>query len=91
MTDQPALFDLPEVTAQPKPEPSTLAPLEGVTKWTRGGRGQCSDCWRDQADDYATGRPVAKRERATVRMISGSDTLNLCGRHARRRGWQGTS
>jgi hypothetical protein len=92
MTDQPGLFDLAEVaTVEPMPEAPAAVPLEGVTKWTRGGRGRCADCWTDQAADYAAGRPVAGRERATMRMISGSDALDLCGRHARLRGWRGTS
>lgn len=91
MTDQPTLFDLPAAEPEPEPEPSAETPLDGVTKWTRNGRGRCSDCWQQQADDYAAGRPVGRRERATVRMTSGSDVLHLCGQHARRRGWQGTS
>jgi hypothetical protein len=91
MTDQPTLFDLPATEPEPVIEVRADVPLDGVTTWTRNGRGQCSDCWADQAADYAAGRPVARRERATMRMVSGSDTLHLCGRHARLRGWAGTS
>lgn len=86
---QLGLFDLPAKPEEPEPEQT---PIEGVTTWERISRKlDCADCSWQQADDYAAGRPTQRRERARIRMISGSDTVSLCDRHARRRGWKGRS
>jgi len=57
--------------------------------WTPG-RGDCADCWRDQAAAYAAGRPVPLRQRARLRHTAPEGaTVLVCTAHALRRGWRG--
>jgi hypothetical protein len=87
--EQPSLFDLPETTTtttEPVPQP----PLNGTATWrllTR--RGECVDCWADQAAAHDAGQLPPRREAARVEMAAGPDHVELCERHAWRRGWPG--
>lgn len=85
--EQPALFDL----AEPKATAAApQLPMPGTTTWRLiSRRADCVDCWRQQATDYAAGRLPARRESARVQMTTGTDTAELCERHAVRRGWPG--
>lgn len=89
---QPGLFNLSEVAQPPEPGPAQV-PLDGTVTWTRITKKtvECVDCWREQAADHEARRPVHRRDRARVKMTSGSDEVELCARHAWRRGWEGRS
>lgn len=87
--EQPALFDLDEPKAATT-QHSTQPPVPGTTAWRLiSRRADCVDCWHQQAVDHAAGRLPARREAARVQMTTGTDSAELCERHAIRRGWPG--
>jgi hypothetical protein len=89
IAEQPTLFDLAEpqaATAVPAAQP----PMPGTTIWRLiARRVDCVDCWHQQAADHAAGKLPARRAAARVQMTTGTDTAELCERHAIRRGWPG--
>ncbi|MDN3240852.1 hypothetical protein [Glycomyces tritici] len=87
--EQPALFDLAEPQAAAN-TPVAQPPMPGTTAWRLiSRRADCVDCWHQQAADHAAGQLPARREAARVQMTTGTDTAELCERHAVRRGWPG--